>query len=70
MKIPMPVLLTICSEINKSNLAQIRSAEMEVELPDEIKSQLAYLSILMSDRQKARWIERELEIDMGARYHE
>lgn len=60
-KLPMSVLLAICTEINKSNLAQIRATEMETEITDQLRLQLLTLAAMNSNIQIQTWIKRELE---------
>lgn len=60
-KLPMSVLLAICSEINKSNLAQIRATEMETEVTDQLRLQLLALAAMNSNFEIKAWIKRELE---------
>ena len=60
-KLPTSVLLAICAEINKSNLAQIRAAEMETEVTDQLRLQLLMLAAMNSNFEIEAWIKRELE---------
>lgn len=60
-KLPMSVLLAIYAEINKSNLAQIQAAEMEIEVTDQLRLQLLMLAAMNSDFEIKAWIKRELE---------
>ena len=57
----MSVLLAICAEINKSNLAQIRAVEMETEVTDQLRLQLLMLAAMNSNFEIEAWIKRELE---------
>jgi hypothetical protein len=60
-KLPTSVLLAICAEINKSNLAQIRATEMETEVSGQLRAQLLMLAAMNSDFQVQAWIKRELD---------
>ena len=60
-KLPMSVLLAICTEINKSFLAQIRASEMETEITDHFRLQLLTLAAMNSNFEIKSWIKRELE---------
>ena len=60
-KIPMSVLLAICSSLNKSSAAQLRAAEMQVEITDQVRVQLLALAAAHQDPDVKAWIYRELE---------
>ena len=64
-KLPMSVLLAICVEISKSNLAQIRATEMETEVSSQLRAQLIMLAAMNSDFQVQAWINRELDKGAG-----
>lgn len=60
-KIPTSVLLNICAEINKSNVAQMRASVMETEITHQLRVQLLTLAVMSSDTETRNWIKRELE---------
>lgn len=60
-KLPTSVLLAICAEINKSNLAQIRAAGMETEVSGQLRAQLLMLAAMNSNFEIKAWIKRELD---------
>ena len=64
-KLPTLVLLVICAELNKSNLAQLRASEMEIEITDQLRLQLLALAAMNSNFEIKAWIKRELEAHSG-----
>ena len=60
-KIPMSVLLAIYSALNKSSAAQLRAADMQVEISDQVRVQLLALAAAHQNPEIKAWIKRELE---------
>ena len=60
-EMPLSVLLAICSEINTSNLAQMRASAMTTKITPQLRAQLLTLATMMSNNEIKNWIRRELE---------
>ena len=60
-EMPLSVLLAICSEINTSNMAQMRASAMTTKITPQLRAQLLTLATMMSNNETRNWIRRELE---------
>ena len=60
-EMPLSVLLAICSNVNTSNMAQMRASAMTTKITPQLRAQLLTLATMMSNSETKNWIRRELE---------